>query len=284
MNEGNIKGRCITFIVLLVLSIFFIAGPGTLQVSMAATADRDSDGLTDYEEGVLGTNDNVWDSDGDGINDLDDAFPTDATQWKDSDGEVFQISPVGSSASQPWIWGPYVVWADLRPGGQHDLYLYDLRTGSGDWVTDDPGFEERPRISGKRIVWEEWVSGASFEIFSWDLDFPGKIRWTNDSIVQEFPNISGNRIVYSGPYWTDPVWMQEYGIVVETTINSEGVWPMIDGDWVVWAQQVGGQTHLFVKNVLPTGTPLQITSSDVGIAYFEISGQNIVYDSGGGGG
>ena len=49
--------------------------------------DDDNDGLTDIEEQVLGTNPLLEDTDADSYSDLEDAFPTDAKEWSDLDGD-----------------------------------------------------------------------------------------------------------------------------------------------------------------------------------------------------
>ena len=49
--------------------------------------DDDNDGLSDTEEGVLGTNPLDADTDNDGINDGNDAFPLDAQETTDTDGD-----------------------------------------------------------------------------------------------------------------------------------------------------------------------------------------------------
>ena len=48
-----------------------------LQAKAAGDDDDDGDGLTDAEEETLGTNRLLQDTDGDGVNDKDDAFPLD---------------------------------------------------------------------------------------------------------------------------------------------------------------------------------------------------------------
>ena len=49
--------------------------------------DTDKDGLTDSEEGLLGTDSKNPDTDGDGISDRDDSFPLDPNRGLDSDGD-----------------------------------------------------------------------------------------------------------------------------------------------------------------------------------------------------
>ncbi len=59
-----------------------------------AIIDRDMDGLSDLEEGTIGTNPNLWDTDGDGYSDgwerlfmLDPTVADDPDTWTDDDGD-----------------------------------------------------------------------------------------------------------------------------------------------------------------------------------------------------
>ena len=55
------------------------------------TYDLDNDGLTNGEEWALGTLDGNPDTDADGINDLDDAFPLDGEFRSDYDGDGVRV-------------------------------------------------------------------------------------------------------------------------------------------------------------------------------------------------
>ena len=77
-------------------------------------ADDDNDGLTDYEEGVFGTNPLNPDSDGDGVDDLNDAFPFDNTETMDSDSIETRLTPIDTIQSYPAISGSRIVWEDYR--------------------------------------------------------------------------------------------------------------------------------------------------------------------------
>ncbi len=52
-----------------------------------ATVDNDDDGLTNVDEYQLGTDPTLGDTDGDGVGDAEDLFPTDATETTDADND-----------------------------------------------------------------------------------------------------------------------------------------------------------------------------------------------------
>ena len=56
-------------------------------VGNAVDTDDDNDGLSDQEEGSIGTNPNNPDTDSDSVGDAKDAFPTDPNEQADSDGD-----------------------------------------------------------------------------------------------------------------------------------------------------------------------------------------------------
>jgi hypothetical protein len=60
-------------------AVEFLSGDSAIIATVAAS-DADGDVLTDAEEAALGTNRLLQDTDGDGVNDQDDAFPLDPTK------------------------------------------------------------------------------------------------------------------------------------------------------------------------------------------------------------
>jgi beta propeller repeat protein len=117
----------------------------------ACDADDDGDALTDYEEGVFGTDPADSDTDGDGTDDLNDAAPLDPDDTVDSDRMESRITSHPTVQYSPDISGSRIVWRDSR-NGNYDIYMYDMATGEEMQITTDPDLQESPAICGDRIV------------------------------------------------------------------------------------------------------------------------------------
>ena len=76
-----------------------------LNTAMISDADDDNDGLSDIKEAQLGTNPLLVDTDGDGVNDAEDAFPLDPDRSDDPDppeiGVFAYFDPYNESATTP---------------------------------------------------------------------------------------------------------------------------------------------------------------------------------------
>jgi hypothetical protein len=91
-KKGLIVGGSTIAIILVTILILAVLPPGNLSL-MDDYRDRDSDGLTDAEELVLGTNPERSDTDGDGLQDNEEGCPNGDSDWTasaatdyDSDG------------------------------------------------------------------------------------------------------------------------------------------------------------------------------------------------------
>jgi hypothetical protein len=117
-------------------------------------ADDDNDALTDYEESILGTDPLASDTDLDDVDDMNDVFPLDAGETRDSDRIVQHLATIYNTAFQgPSIFGDRVLWTD-EASGDPLIYEYSISSGvvtlttPGDmrsWYTDD--------LSGDRLIY-----------------------------------------------------------------------------------------------------------------------------------
>ena len=126
--------------------------------------DDDGDGLTDLEEYQKGTDQNLWDTDGDLVNDKDDVYPLDSSQWSDLDGDGYSDQPAGSTpdshpddASQ-WNDSDGDGYGDNPIGIDPDLFPSDLTQWND---SDGDGFGDNlegwmgdacPNTSGQSLV------------------------------------------------------------------------------------------------------------------------------------
>lgn len=110
---------------LILLLAFIVSLPAIVHGT-----DVDGDGLTNYEEGVFGTDQFVWDTDGDSFDDLNDVFPMDQFEWLDSDGTDIPITTDPLNQGRAVISGNYVVWTQPILFPTHpDIYMSDISTG-----------------------------------------------------------------------------------------------------------------------------------------------------------
>lgn len=89
-----------------------------LENSSDAQLDKDSDGLTNLEEFILGTDINNSDSDDDGVEDSQDIFPLDSSEWLDSD-----LDGVGDNASRFGYLALEGDWVELSVGREYSLAI-----------------------------------------------------------------------------------------------------------------------------------------------------------------
>jgi len=82
-KKGLIVGGSTIAILLVTILILAVLPPGSLSL-MDENRDRDSDGLTDAEELVLGTNPERSDTDGDGLQDNEEDCPNGDSDWTTS--------------------------------------------------------------------------------------------------------------------------------------------------------------------------------------------------------
>ncbi|MDO8283313.1 MAG: thrombospondin type 3 repeat-containing protein [Thermodesulfovibrionia bacterium] len=244
-------------------------------------ADIDSDGLTNYEESVFGTNPLHSDTDGDGVDDLNDAFPLDPTELHDSDTQEIRIATGASPKWSPHISGNRIVWEDWR-NGNGDIYMYDISTGIETQITSNTSSKWSPHISGNRIVWSDWRNGNG-DIYMYDISTGIETQITSNEFEQAWPSISGNRIVWSD--WRNgnsDIYMYDISTGIETQITndpSDQDYSDIFGDTIVWQEWRNVYSDIYMHNI-PTGITTSITSGTSYFGWLSISGDQIVFTNG----
>jgi mannan endo-1,4-beta-mannosidase len=252
--------------------------------------DNDNDGLTDFEEGILGTNPLNPDSDGDGVNDLNDAFPLDSTETKDSDAIETQVVQITTKTEvlyrqyRPAISGERIIWYDWR-NNNPDIYMYNLSTAEETSITTNPAIQYCIDISGNRIVWHDDRTGCSYnaDVYMYDIPTKNETRLFNcNSIVEHSIGISGNHIVWAA--WTgstDNIYMYDIPTGQTTRIASSSYkqsYPAISGNRIVWTDWRNGSTNADIYMYdISTGNVTQITTDPANQNYPAISGNRIVW-------
>jgi len=127
--------------------------------------------------------------------------------WNSGNADVFGMTigqppsfPIATGAHNqrtPDIDGNHVVWVDSTPGGDDQIWVYDLTTRVGRQLTTAPGSKIGPRISGNRIVWSDSRNGGNLDIYTWDLTTDTEDLLAGGAGDQMLADIDGNRVVYT---------------------------------------------------------------------------------------
>ncbi len=247
----------------------------TMVSTLSVDSDRDNDGLTNYEEEVFGTDPDNADTDGDGVDDINDAFPLDPSETTDSDAQEVRITTEGGLS--PAISGNRVVW--MGGGG---INMYDISTGEKTFLIKTPS--PFLAISGDHIVYRDNRNGND-DIYMYDISTGKETQITTDRSNQESPAISGNRIV-----WRDDrnigydIYMYDISTGEEIEIPesefffvSDQVHPAISGNHIVWEDDGNGWHNIYMYDISKDET-LKITEGDYYPAYSpDISGDRIAW-------
>ncbi len=240
--------------------------------------DSDNDGLTYYEEGILGTNPDSPDTDGDGVDDLNDAFPLNPLETKDSDGKEIRITSNPEYEHGPAISENRIVWEDYR-NGNADIYMYDISTGVETQITTDTAGQRFPAFSGNRIVWNDFRNGNA-DIYMYDISTGLETQITTDIADQYQPAISGNHIIWED-YRNDTSSVYMYDILTgnetQITTNDNGQENLaISGNHVVWSDYRNDNGDIYMFDI-STGVETQITTNLADQLMPSISGNRIVW-------
>jgi beta propeller repeat protein len=248
-------------------------------VADCVDSDNDNDGLTDTEEIAFGTAPLNSDTDGDGVDDLNDAFPLNPVETKDSDAVETRITSNSSNQYFPAISGRRIVWADSR-NVYTDIYMYDISTGVEARITSNSADQTYPAISGNRIVWTDYRNGNT-DIYMYDILSRIETRITSNTGYQYDSAVSGNRIV-----WEDTrngnadIYMYDMSTGIETRItsNTAGQYsPAISGNRIVWEDNRNGNNDIYMYDI-SIGIETRITSNTAGQYSPAISGNRIVWE------
>ncbi|MBI4697500.1 MAG: thrombospondin type 3 repeat-containing protein [Nitrospirae bacterium] len=210
------------------------------------TDDADNDNLSDYEESVLGTNMLNSDTDGDGVNDLEDAFPLNPGETKDSDVGEIQITTDSSDQKSASIFGNKIVWMDGR-NGKSDIYMYDISSGIETPLITAPGDQSIPGISGLRVVYTDFADSLT-DLHIYDISTGTDTQiFTHLPRLHAAPSISGNYIVWEDMWrdgiTTSNIWMYDLSAGAITKITSrtgDECTPKMSGNRIVWADARAG--------------------------------------------
>jgi beta propeller repeat protein len=107
--------------------------------------------------------------------------------------ERFLTEPL-AQAGNAQVDGNLVVF-DCAPGGNQDVYLYDLSTDTQTRLTSNRESQYSPDISGNKVVYMDNREG-NWNIYMYDVATRTEAPLTTDPTDQSTPRIDGDRVVY----------------------------------------------------------------------------------------
>ncbi len=149
----------------------------------------------------------------------------------------------------PDIDGDLIVWADDRddPGGNHNVFAYDLSTETLLQITDEAAEQGRqgPRVHEGRIVWCDFRNGPDGDVYMYDLSTEAETLVAGGSISQSQPDIYGDIVVWTqaGASSFD-IWYRDLTTPTPVALCEADYiqdHPKINGRWVVWSDDRNGE-------------------------------------------
>ena len=179
-----------------------------------------------------------------------------------------QVTTDTNSQTLPVIYGDYIVWTDLRSGGDQ-IYMYQISTNIETQVTTDDGPAHiASDIYNNYIVWQDDDGGLESNIYMCDLNLNGgaggclsgdtKTQITADLSIQRGPSIYGDYIVWEdarGGNWD--IYMYQISTSTETPVaiglnNQEH--PAIYGNYITWVDDSAGNDDIYMCDLSLNGS------------------------------
>ncbi|MDY6929443.1 MAG: right-handed parallel beta-helix repeat-containing protein, partial [Pseudomonadota bacterium] len=229
-----------------------------------ADSDLDGDGLTNLEEALAGTRADQVDTDGDGVNDSEDGYPTDPTKtelppepakndvngdgksdllWRSYDKgwnflwtmdgtQTARVRPINVVASPSW---DMVAQGDYDADGKSDIFWRNGNTGQNFIYLMD-GESIKTRYTLNYVGAADWIVAGSGDF---DGDGTYDVMWRNVNRGDTWFYLMDNGTIGTS---LPSVWVTDLNYQVAATGDIDG-----DGDDdIIWRNIVTGSNHLWL--------------------------------------
>lgn len=171
----------------------------------------------------------------------------------------------GSDQSQPAVSGDVVVWEDMRPGTESDVYGYDRVAALEFPICTVVYWQTRPAIDGDLVAWTDFRTGGNTpDLYSYDLESGVETPVYHGLASQKSASISGDIVVWEDSrngnwdiYGRDVA--AEITFPICTAAMSQTS-PAISGDIVVWSDVRNGTYDIYGRD-LSTDTEFPICTA-----------------------
>ncbi len=171
----------------------------------------------------------------------------------------------GSDQSQPAVSGDVVVWEDMRPGTESDVYGYDRLAALEFPICTVVYWQTRPAIDGDLVAWTDFRTGGNTpDLYSYDIESGVETPVYHGLASQKSASISGDIVVWEDSrngnwdiYGRDIV--AEITFPICTAAMSQTS-PAISGDIVVWSDVRNGTYDIYGRD-LSTDTEFPICTA-----------------------
>ncbi len=188
---------------------------------------------------------------------------------------------------RPHTDGRYAVWQARQADGSWDIWAKDLSDTSAAFaVTQTAGRDEtRPAVEWPWIIYQaKSVSdpAAAWQLYAWHLIDNREVIIDASGQDQLDPSINAGRVVWQDfrDVGVGEIYLKDLAsdVVQRITDNTGGQFhPVIENQWVVWADNRDLQFDLYAYN-LRRGVEIQLTDTPEDETRPQISGQWLVYE------
>ncbi len=205
--------------------------------------DSDNDGLSDYEEHLVGTDPALADTDGDTLSDLAEVTAGTDPNHSDKDYDGMEDRWEIANGLDPNDW--YDAYADPDADGIQNQYEYIL--GFHPTIANPAGLTADRDGDGIPDLWEAQTGSFDWSYQNQRYEFQRKLDWENPADATQDPDSDGLANLAEYQNGTDPFnrdsdydylpdgWEIQHGLVAASSI-------LVNGTWIYGSSGANGRT------------------------------------------
>lgn len=206
---------------------------------------------------------------------------TPLSSWPQSQplqGAIKRVTTSSTDETGPAISGPRIAYTGTG-NSTTNLFLYDLTTNTESLLSSSSGVEHLGSIDGTKMVYA-YATANGTDVFVRDIVAGTSSQISFDQQSHD-PTISGNYVAWvTGPAG-GPMNVMLADLTTQATqkLTADPQYvglPRIDGDWIVWEEQINGYRQIRAYQI-STGQTKQLTSDSAAHRAPDVSGNTVVW-------